>query len=117
MFEYEAYRSPNRDLNSLYWNLFEKFTDMPRHDDLTPWAAREELVSKPLDSHSRLLARIIAVQTKSYLEDNYGSIVGNPEIKSFLVQNIFRFGNRYPWQELLERGTGEPLSPAYLAVP
>jgi Zn-dependent M32 family carboxypeptidase len=25
-----------------------------------------------------------------------------------------RFGSRYPWEELLERGTGEPLNPQYL---
>lgn len=117
MFEFEAYRNPNRDLNQLYWDLYAIYTGLPRHDDLTPWATREALVTNPLGAHNRLKARVIAAQTRAYLRENYGSLIDNREVKSFLVHNFFRFGSRYPWQGLLQRGTGREFSPDYLAMP
>ncbi|HUV30455.1 MAG TPA: M3 family metallopeptidase [Acidobacteriota bacterium] len=113
-FEYEAYQNPNRDLNRLYWDLFEKYMLLPRHDDMRPWAATIEYVTRPAQSHHDLLADMISAQTLAYIEKYQGSVVANPETKAFLVQNYFRFGSRFPWNDLLQRGTGEPLQPRYL---
>jgi len=113
-FEYEAYKNPNRDLNSLYWDLFTRYTMLPRHDDLAPWATQVEYVTMPLGRCAQLLSRTATAQTYAYLFDNYSGVVGNKEVRSFLVQNYFRFGSRYHWRNLLERTTGEPLSFDYL---
>ena len=113
-FEYEAYANPNRDLNEIYWDLFEKFMMLPRHDDIKPWAAIIHYTTHPVYLHHYLLADIITAQTIAYFEKNYDTIVDNPTFGSFLVQNYFRFGSRYDWREMLERGTGERLNPAYL---
>ena len=48
------------------------------------------------------------------LGDLLGDMVGNQTISSFLNQNYFRFGSRYDWRELLERGTGSGLNPEFL---
>jgi peptidyl-dipeptidase A len=57
---------------------------------------------------------MIAAQTISYVKQKYGPIVDNPDFGVFLRENYFRFGARYDWRELLERGTGEKLDPKYL---
>ncbi len=115
MFEYEAYRNPNTNMSTLWWDMFETYTMLPVNDDLQPWAVNEVFVSFPLGYRNELQAEVIASQTMAYLASHYDGAVGNPEVRSFLVHNYFRFGGRYPWQELMERGTGEPPSPAYLA--
>ncbi|UCC45542.1 MAG: hypothetical protein JSU65_06390 [Candidatus Zixiibacteriota bacterium] len=112
-FEYQAYSNPDRDLNRLYWDLFEEYMLLPRHDELMPWATTPEYAVEPAQSHTFLLGDVISAQTFAYLERVSGSILDNPETKAFLVQNYFRFGSRFYWQDLLERGTGEPLNAQY----
>ena len=114
MFEYEAYSNPDRDLNNLYWNLFERYTFLPPHQDVKPWAADLSYVSQPLSLQWEMIGRLISRQTVAYLERTNGKLIGTQDTRSFLAQNYFRFGSRYPWTELLERGTGEPLNPDYL---
>jgi oligoendopeptidase F len=112
-FEFEIYKNPNRDLNELYWNLFEKYMKLPRHDDLYPWASEIYYTTHPVYIQNYLLADIIAAQNVSYIKDNFGSIIDNEMTRSFLVQNYLRFGARYSWQDLLKRGTDQSLDPDY----
>jgi peptidyl-dipeptidase A len=114
-FEYEAYRNPNQNLNTLYWRLFEEYTGLPAHDDLTPWAGKVEFVRRPLAAYHKLLGQAAAYQSLGYLKGEYGSVIDNPEVGSFLTHSYFRFGARYDWRELVERATGEKLTPAYIA--
>ncbi len=114
-FEYEAYTNPNRDLNRLYWDLFERYLLLPRHDDLKPWAAIAAYITQPVYLQNYLYADMVVAQTLSFLEKNYGRVTDNPTTGSFLVQNYLRFGSRYDWRELVQRGTDEELNPQYLA--
>ena len=113
-FEYEAYANPNRDLNKLYWDLFDKYMLLPRHDDVKPWATVTHFISVPVYMQNYLYADIIAAQTWAWLKENYGSPVDNPKVSAFLIQNFYRFGGRYDWRELLVRGTGEEFNPEYM---
>ena len=112
-FEFEAYSDPNRDLNQLYWDLVDRYMFVPRHEDIKPWAAVIHYTTHPVYLQNYLYADLIASQSLAYLYDRYDHIVDNPSFKSFLNQNYFRFGSRYPWQELLERGTGKKLLSLY----
>lgn len=85
-----------------------------RHDDLAPWASNMELAEHPITGQNQLLGQVIAAQTRAYLTKVNGGVVGNPETRSFLLQNYMRFGARYSWSELLERGTGEKLNHEFL---
>ena len=114
MFEYEAYQDANRDLNQVYWDVFERFMLLTRHDNSRPWAVRSEFVDAPVTSQDELTADIIAAQTIAYLRDQYGALFNGADTRAFLEQNYFRFGSRYDWPELLERGTGEPLNHRHL---
>jgi peptidyl-dipeptidase A len=111
LFEFEAYNNPNRDLNQLYWDLFERYMYLPRHENVKPWAAVIHYTTHPVYLQNYLYADMIASQTLAYVREQYGEPVDNTAFHSFLNQNYFRFGSRYPWQELLERGTGQELSP------
>jgi len=113
MFEYEAYSNPNRDLNKLYWDLFEGYMMLPRHEELKPWASIIQYTTHPVYLQNYLYADMITAQTYNFLTGLYGEIVANPAAKAFLVQNYYRFGSRYPWRDLLERGTGKPLDPKF----
>jgi peptidyl-dipeptidase A len=111
--EYEAYRNPGQDVNEQYWNLFDQYIGLPRHDDLTPWAGNKAFVTRPLAAYYELLGECAAAQNVNYLSRQYDRIVSD-ELGSFLTHSYFRFGARYDWKELIERATGESLSPDYL---
>lgn len=113
-FELEAYTNPHRDLNKLYWSLFAEFMFMPRHEDINPWAAVIHYTTHPVYLQNYLYADMIAAQTLEYLTRSYGNVTDNRMTKAFLVQNYMRFGSRYDWQELLERGTESRLNPDFL---
>ena len=113
MFEYKAYTNPNRDLSKLYWDQVEKYMLMPRQDGPDYWALIGDYASRPVQMHNDLYGAIIAAQTLAFLDKQYGGLVDNPDAYSFLVQNYMRFGSRYPWQDLLRRGTGENLNSGY----
>ncbi len=114
--EYEAYKNPNRNLNTVWWKLADQYLGFPRHDDIEMWAADVSLVANPARMQQRLLGKIIAAQNAAYIEKNHDGMLGAASAKSFLVQNYFRFGARYPWTELLERGVGEDIELSYLVA-
>ncbi len=113
-FEYKAYLNPDQNLNRLYWDMLQKYTGLPRHEDITIWASNREFLISPLNSLNQLLAKIIAAQSVKYMNDYLGQPVNNLRTSAFLIQNYYRFGSRYSWTDLLERGTGEKLNPEHL---
>lgn len=113
-FEYEAYRNPNQDLNKLYWDLFEKYMFLPRHEDLKPWAGLIYYTTHPIYLQNYLFADIITAQSLNTIKKMYGYYSGNNLAGSFLTHNYFRFGSRYSWREMLKRGTDEDFNPDYL---
>lgn len=113
MFEHQAYTNPDRDLNRLYWEQVEKYMLLPSQDGPDYWALVGDYAARPVQMHNDLYGAIIASQTLAFLDKQYGGLVDNPEAYSFLVQNYMRFGSRYPWQDLLQRGTGENLNSEY----
>lgn len=113
-FEIEAYKNPNRDLNKLYWSLFEEYLSLAPHDDIYPWASLIYYTTHPVYMQNYLIADIVTAQTREYLISNYDVITKNQNFKSFIVQNYLRFGSRYGWRELLKRGTDSDLSPDVL---
>jgi len=114
MFEYEAYKNPNRDLNKLYWDMSEKYLSLPRHEDLKPWAGIIHYTTHPIYLQNYLFADIIAAQSLNTIQRLYGSYSGNKLAGSFMTHNYFRFGSRYLWREMLKRGTDEDFNPNYL---
>lgn len=112
-FELEAYKNPNRDLNQLYWSLFEQYMYLPKHADIYPWASIIHYTTHPVYLQNYLYADIIAAQSLAFISEMYEGQMFKRTTGSFLNQNFYRFGSRYDWRDLFDRGTGEELDPSY----
>lgn len=112
-FEYEAYQNPNRDLNQLYWDLFEKYMMLPRHEELRPWASIIHYTTHPIYLQYYLYADMITAQALDYIDNNYEGLVDRSTSGAYLMQNFYRFGSRYSWRSLVKRATDNELSPEY----
>jgi peptidyl-dipeptidase A len=120
-FERELYSDPEQDLNRLWWELAQKYQMLsaPNNTDFPHWAAKTHVVSAPVYYHNYLLGEILASQLSHFIrsrvkkpEDGV-SFVGVVSVGDFLKKNVFSAGARYRWDELVQKATGENLSPKY----
>lgn len=123
-FERALYEDPDQDLNTLWWDLVEKYQKVKRIEgrDKPDWAAKIHLTSSPVYYHNYMLGNLLAAQLLYKMAEQVGveapsmiSFKTKPELGNFLKEKIFTFGKLYPWNELIERATGEPLNPEYFA--
>jgi len=123
-FERELYRNPRGNLNDLWWDIVHKyqFVTPPAGRDKPDWATKIHVVSSPVYYHNYMLGELIAAQLRHYIEANIfeggpessHGIYGNKDISSFFIDNIYREGNLLPWNQLMEKVTGESLKVDYL---
>jgi Zn-dependent M32 family carboxypeptidase len=57
---------------------------------------------------------------QNYVENNIlgqqnSTYQNNKAIGDFLVSRIYKYGDLLPWEQLIERATGEPLNPLYFS--
>lgn len=119
-FEREIYLDPNQDLDLLWHNLNLKYLGInyPPDTNACFWATNRFASSLSCNVHNYVLADVFAVQLQHsiqtrVLRDTAVTIVNNKDIGKFLVDNLFRYGNLLPWEELIEKATGEPLNSTY----
>ncbi len=123
-FEKALYEDPGQDLNTLWWDLVEKYQKVKRIEgrDKPDWAAKIHLTSSPVYYHNYMLGNIFASQLFYKMAQKVGvenplyiSFKENPELGNYLKENIFSYGKKLNWRELVEKATGEPLNPEYFA--
>jgi len=124
-FEREMYANPDQDLNALWYNLVEKYQGLARLDgrDEPDWAAKIHIALYPAYYHNYVLGELLASQLaatigKSLLNtpDAFNaSFSGDSRVGKFFVERVFHPGGRYRWDEMIERATGEKLTPKYYA--
>jgi hypothetical protein len=112
-FEKELYSNPAPNLADVYGNLIQTYLLVPSGSIMPPVDLVGDWIENPMHKQNDLVGECIRMQTYHYLHDKYQSVLDNQHTREFLVQNFFRFGAADDWQELLRRGTGEPLTPAY----
>ncbi|MEJ2556884.1 MAG: M2 family metallopeptidase [Anaerolineae bacterium] len=122
-FERALYEDPHQDLNSLWWDLEERFQMVPRPEgrDAPDWAAKIHLGTVPVYYHNYLMGELIASQLRHYIdthvlggnEDIGHRFVTDPAVGHYLTQKVFRPGALRHWQEALAFATGERLRPQY----
>jgi len=122
-FERAMYQDPRQDLNTLWWDLEERFQMVPRPEgrDAPDWAAKIHLGTSPVYYHNYLMGELLASQFRQYIEANVlggnGDIghrfVTDPAVGHYLTEKVFRPGGVRHWQDGLEFATGERLRPAY----
>lgn len=122
-FERALYEDPHQDLNSLWWDLEERYQMVPRPENRNApdWAAKIHLGTAPVYYHNYLMGELVASQLRHAIETQVlggnGDIgrrfVTNPAVGYFLTERVFHPGGVRHWQEALEFATGEQLRPQY----
>jgi peptidyl-dipeptidase A len=122
-FEKALYADPNQDLNTLWWNLVEKYQLLRRPPGPVDagWASKLHFTVAPCYYHNYVLGELLASQWHHYIvrqilkleSDADVGYVGDPRIGTFFREKVFGPGALYRWQEFIEKGTGEPLTPKY----
>lgn len=122
-FERQLYANPNQDLNSLWWRLVEKYqlVRKPEGRNAPDWAAKIHFAVAPCYYHNYMLGELLASQLHNHIvyqimlrdsDENVG-YVGHRNTGLFLTKEVFNVGAVYHWNEMIERATGEPLTPKY----
>lgn len=124
-FERELYGNPEQDLNSLWWQLVEKYqlVQKPEGRNAPDWATKVHICSAPVYYHNYQLGELMASQVHHFLlsqvlnvpSDEGIGFVNMPEVGDYFREKIFSVGARFHWDDLLKYATGESLTPRYFA--
>ena len=123
-FEREFYRDPDQDLNTLWWDLVERFQFLARPEGRNEpdWAAKIHIATAPVYYHNYLLGEIVASQLQYTIDCHILDATGVTEtgyvnekrMGEYLREKVFKPGSSVHWNELLVDATGEKLNPQYL---
>lgn len=124
-FEKSMYENPEQDLNTLWWDLVEKYQLLRRPEDRNEpdWASKIHIALYPAYYHNYLLGELLASQLSFYInrkifntdDPMQQSFNGKTEVGKYLKENIFDEGNKLYWNDLIEKATGEKLTAKYFA--
>ncbi len=124
-FEKSMYNDPDQDLNKLWWDLVEKYQLLkkPEGRNEPDWASKIHIATFPCYYHNYLLGELLASQLYYYITKNIiksedyknQSFCNRPEIGNFLKEKVFAPGAKYYWNDMIEKATGEKLTPKYYA--
>lgn len=113
-FEKELYHNPSADLNRLWWSLVEKYQGIkaPKgREKKCDWAAKYHIAMAPVYYYSYLLGEVFASALQEKIRDQSKvAVLSDPKAGSFLKESLFSPGNLYPWDKLIEKVLGKPLS-------
>jgi len=122
-FEKQLYANSDQDLNSLWWDLVEKyqFIERPPGPLDAGWASKLHFTSAPCYYHNYMLGELLASQLHHHIvhnvlgleSDRNVSYVGEKALGEYLRENVFGPGARYHWNDMIARATGEPLTAKY----
>lgn len=122
IFEREVYRDPEQNLGALWYRLNEEYLGIrpPEEQNITDWATSSYFTSFSCNIHNFILADLFAGQLQYYIDkqvfnNNNSEYQNNRAIGEFLVSRIFNYGDLIPWEQLIDKATGEPLNPLYFS--
>ncbi|HPG40765.1 MAG TPA: M2 family metallopeptidase [bacterium] len=122
-FEKELYANPDQDLNTLWWNMVEKYQFVKRPVDRTEpdWAAKIHFTIAPCYYHNYLLGELFASQLHHTLVGKVlkldpamdVSYVNQGAAGDYIKKMVFEPGSKYRWDKMITLATGEPLTAKY----
>ena len=125
-FEKQLYANPEQNLNSLWWQTVDKYqlVKKPQGRNKPDWAAKIHFNVAPCYYHNYMLGELLASQLHQYIVHNIlnlesgknVSYVGQSKAGDFLAKKVFEAGNLYHWNKMIERATGEKLTPKYFVT-
>jgi peptidyl-dipeptidase A len=116
-FERALYADPDGDLDTLWWDLVERYQQVRRPDDRhePDWAAKIHLAAAPVYYQNYLYGELFASQLDATLTARAGGLVDRRPAGELLVRDVFAPGASLRWDALVTRATGEPLTASFLA--
>ncbi len=124
-FEKALYENPDQDLNTLWWDMVERYQMLkrPPKRNAADWASKIHFAIAPVYYHNYMLGELFSAQLRSSLVKlanhqgptytlNYGQ---HKEFGKFLKEKVFAPGMTFPWPEFVKYATGEPLNATYFA--
>lgn len=120
--ERALYQDPDQDLDTLWWDLVERFQGVTRPEGrkAPDWASKIHFSIAPVYYQNYLLGEMMASQLQAHIQqkvlgggpDVWRRYVTSPEVGAFLREKLYRPGRTHDWQETLRRATGQPLDPS-----
>ncbi len=124
-FEKALYENPDQDLNTLWWDLVEKYQLLKRPvgRNAPDWASKIHIATSPCYYHNYLLGELLASQLYYYITTNIlkstdfknQSFSGKKEVGTYLIEKVFKPGAKYQWNDMITKATGEKLTAKYYA--
>jgi peptidyl-dipeptidase A len=124
-FEKSLYENPDQDLSKLWWDLVEKYQLLkkPADRNAPDWASKIHIATAPCYYHNYLMGELLASQFYYYVVKNVlksedyknQSFSNNKEIGKYFIDKVFMPGCKYNWNVMIEKATGEKLTPKYYA--
>ena len=118
VFEREIYKNPDQNLGALWYRLNKEYLGIspPKDQNTTDWATTSYFTSFSCGVHNFVLADLFAGQLQHYIEKNILNVMNpvyqnNKSVGQYLVSQVYRYGDLLPWEQLIEKSTGEPLNP------
>jgi peptidyl-dipeptidase A len=122
--ERALYRDPDQDLDTLWWDLVERYQLVRRPDGrhAPDWASKIHFSVAPVYYHNYMLGEMTASQIQRRLladvagggdrpgEAAWERYVTRPEIGRHLVDRLYRLGKSVDWRDAIVSATGAPLS-------
>ena len=122
-FEKQLYADPDQDLNTLWWGLVERYqmAQRPPGRPDAGWASKLHFTVAPCYYHNYMMGEMFASQLHHYIAVNIlkprpgeeVSYVGQKRAGDYIRTNVLEPAALYHWNEMIERATGEPLTPKY----
>ena len=122
-FEKAMFENPDRDLNSLWWELVEKYQGLkkPEGRNEPDWASKIHIALYPVYYQNYMLGELLASQLYFFIKEKVlkdsssemASFVNKKEIGEYLKNLFFSYGALYKWDKLVKNSTGEELNPEY----
>ncbi|MBI1933370.1 MAG: M2 family metallopeptidase [Ignavibacteriales bacterium] len=122
-FEKAMFENPDCDLNSLWWQLVEKYQGLkkPENRNEADWASKIHIALYPVYYQNYMLGELLASQLYFFIKEKVLinnsseniSFVGKQEVGEYLINLFFSYGALYKWDKLVKNSTGEELNPNY----
>ncbi len=110
-FEYEMYRNPDQDLDSLERKMYEKYLLVTLPADEPPgYASSIWYVSYPCYYQNYILSSMIATQLQEALSDKFGrGKLTDTTVAPWMIEHLYRDGETVEWADRVRHATGKSL--------
>ncbi|MCB9248448.1 MAG: M2 family metallopeptidase [Ignavibacteriales bacterium] len=122
-FEKAMFENPDRDLNTLWWELVEKYQGLKKLENRNEpdWASKIHIALYPVYYQNYMMGELLASQLYFYIKEKVLndkkneliSFIGKKEVGEYLKNLFFSYGALFKWDKLIKTSTGEELNPEY----